>query len=101
MMLLIGGWLSDLDQGFEVVQYITLRAIFSALTAMVICLLVGPTLIKKLSAAKIGQSIRDDGPQSHLVKAGTPTMGGAMIIVAVALSTLLSCRRSWWLQGSG
>jgi phospho-N-acetylmuramoyl-pentapeptide-transferase len=99
MMLLIGGWLSDLDQGFEVVQYITLRAIFSALTAMVICLLVGPTLIKKLSAAKIGQSIRDDGPQSHLVKAGTPTMGGAMIIVAVALSTLmwsdLTVRQVW------
>lgn len=98
-MLLIGNWLSDLDQGFEVVQYITLRAIFSALTAMVICLVVGPTLIRRLSAAKIGQSVRDDGPQTHLIKAGTPTMGGAMIIVAVALSTLLwsdlSTRQVW------
>lgn len=89
MMLLIGDWLTDLDPGFGVVQYITLRAIFSALTALVICLLLGPTLIKWLREAKIGQSIRSDGPQSHLVKAGTPTMGGAMIIVAVSLSTLL------------
>ncbi len=89
MMLLIGQWLRELDPGFGVLQYITLRAIFAALTALVICLLVGPRLIRWLTAAKIGQSVRDDGPQSHLVKAGTPTMGGAMIIVAVSLSTLL------------
>ncbi|NND90370.1 MAG: phospho-N-acetylmuramoyl-pentapeptide-transferase [Granulosicoccus sp.] len=89
MMLLIGQWLAVLDPGFEVVQYITLRAIFAALTSLVICLLVGPSLIRWLTAAKIGQSVRDDGPQSHMVKAGTPTMGGAMIIVAVTLSTLL------------
>ncbi len=99
MMLLIGSWLTGLDQGFEVVQYITLRAIFSALTALLVCLLVGPTLIRRLTAAKIGQSVRDDGPESHLVKAGTPTMGGAMIIVAVAFSTLLwsdlSVRQVW------
>ena len=99
MMLLIGNSLADFNRGFEVVQYITLRAIFSALTALVVCLLVGPTLIRRLSAAKIGQSVRDDGPESHLVKAGTPTMGGAMIIVAVALSTLLwsdlSVRQVW------
>jgi len=89
MMLLLGDWLSIIDPGFEVVQYITVRAIFAALTALVVCLLVGPKLIKWLTTAKIGQSVRSDGPQTHLVKAGTPTMGGAMIIVAVALSTLL------------
>ncbi|ASJ75890.1 phospho-N-acetylmuramoyl-pentapeptide-transferase [Granulosicoccus antarcticus] len=89
MMLLIGEWLSALDPGFDVIQYITLRAVFSALTALVICLLVGPGLIRWLAAAKIGQSVRSDGPQTHLIKAGTPTMGGAMIIMAVTLSTLL------------
>ena len=98
-MLLLGDWLSSLDRGFDVVRYITLRAIFSSLTSLVICLLVGPRLIRWLIAAKIGQSVRDDGPRSHLVKAGTPTMGGAMIIVAVALSTLLwsdlSVRQVW------
>ena len=88
-MLIIGNWLASLDTGFDVVQYITLRAIFSALTALVICLLFGPRLIRWLTKAKIGQSVRSDGPQTHLVKAGTPTMGGAMILLAVALSTLL------------
>jgi len=89
MILLVVDWLSALNEGFDVLRYITLRAIFSALTALVICLLVGPWLIRWLTAARIGQSVRDDGPQTHLVKAGTPTMGGAMIIVAVTLSTLL------------
>lgn len=89
MILLLVNWLAELDPGFDVVRYITLRAIFAALTALLICLLVGPRLISWLTAAKIGQSVRTDGPQSHLVKQGTPTMGGAMIIVAVALSTLL------------
>ena len=89
MMLLIGEWLSMIDTGFDVLRYITVRAIFSALTALVVCLLYGPRLIRWLTAAKIGQSVRSDGPQSHLVKAGTPTMGGAMIIVAVSLSTVL------------
>ena len=89
MMLLLGQWLAPLDPGFGVVQYITLRAIFAALTALIICLLFGPRLIRWLTAAKIGQSVREDGPQTHLIKAGTPTMGGAMIIVAVSLSTLL------------
>ena len=64
MMLLIGQWLSALDPGFGVLQYITLRAIFAALTALVICLVVGPYLIRWLSAAKIGQSVRNDGPQT-------------------------------------
>lgn len=89
MMLIVSDWLSSLDQGFGVVRYITLRSIFSALTSLLICLIYGPILIRWLTSAKIGQSVRDDGPQSHLSKAGTPTMGGAMIIVAVVLSTLL------------
>ncbi len=89
MMLLFAEWLASIDASFFVVRYITLRAIFSALTALIICLVVGPFLIRWLVNAKVGQSVRDDGPESHLVKAGTPTMGGAMIIVAVALSTLL------------
>lgn len=89
MMLLIGDYLSVIDPGFDVVRYITLRAIFSALTAFIICLLVGPSLIRWLTASNIGQSVRDDGPQTHLVKQGTPTMGGAMILVAVIFSTLL------------
>lgn len=89
MMLLIGEWLAVIDPGFGIVQYITVRAIFAALTALVICLVFGKRLIRWLTDAKIGQSVRSDGPQSHLIKAGTPTMGGAMIIVAVAVSTLL------------
>jgi len=89
MMLLMAQWLSVIDQGFGVVRYITLRSIFAAITAMLICLMYGPLLINWLTKAKIGQSIRSDGPESHLDKAGTPTMGGAMIIVAVTLSTLL------------
>lgn len=89
MMLLIAQWLSVIDEGFGVVRYITLRTIFAAITALIICLLYGPLLIAWLKRARIGQSIRDDGPQTHLDKAGTPTMGGAMIIVAVTLSTLL------------
>ncbi len=100
MMLLLGSMLSQLDTSFGAVQYITLRAIFSAITAMIICLLVGPRLIRWLTAAKIGQSVRDDGPESHLSKAGTPTMGGAMIVVAVTVSTLLwadlTVRQVWF-----
>lgn len=100
MMLLLGSLLSQLDTSFGAVQYITLRAIFSAITAMIICLLVGPRLIRWLTAAKIGQSVRDDGPESHLSKAGTPTMGGAMIVVAVTVSTLLwadlTVRQVWF-----
>jgi len=100
MMLLLGDWLVSLDAGFGAIQYITLRAIFSALTALIVCLVFGPLLIRWLTAANIGQSVRDDGPESHFSKAGTPTMGGAMIVVAVALSTLLwsdlSVRQVWF-----
>ena len=89
MMLLLADWLSSVNDGVLVVRYITLRVILSALSALLICLLFGPMLIRKLSEARIGQSVRDDGPQTHFSKAGTPTMGGAMIILAVGVSTLL------------
>ena len=86
-------WLSDyliqFDNSFSVLQYITVRGIFSVLTALGISLLIGPTMIRRLNYHQIGQVVRDDGPQSHLSKAGTPTMGGALILVSIALSTLL------------
>ena len=83
------GWFADLMGAFSVFQYLTLRGILGVLTALVISLLVGPYMIRKLGQYQIGQSVRDDGPKSHLSKAGTPTMGGALILVAVATSTLL------------
>ncbi len=89
MFLTLAEYLQQFDSGFAVFQYITLRAILGAITALVLSLLIGPTMIRKLSSYKIGQHIRDDGPQSHLSKAGTPTMGGAMILVAIAITTLL------------
>ncbi len=89
MFLTLAGYLQQFDSGFAVFQYITLRAILGTITALVLSLVIGPTMIRKLSSYKIGQQIRDDGPQSHLSKAGTPTMGGALILVAIAISTLL------------
>ncbi|MFV9614395.1 MAG: phospho-N-acetylmuramoyl-pentapeptide-transferase [Gammaproteobacteria bacterium] len=89
MFLTLAEYLQQFNSGFAVFQYITLRAILGTITALVLSLLIGPTMIRKLSSYKIGQHIRDDGPQSHLSKAGTPTMGGAMILVAIAISTLL------------
>lgn len=89
MMILLADWLMQFDEGFNVIRYITLRAIFAALTSLIACLLFGPVMIRWLVSASIGQSVRSDGPSSHLSKAGTPTMGGAMILVAVAISVLL------------
>jgi phospho-N-acetylmuramoyl-pentapeptide-transferase len=89
MLLLLADWLDQYLGAFRVFQYLTLRAILGVLTALLIALLVGPAMIRRLSRYNIGQSIRDDGPQSHFSKAGTPTMGGALILVAVAVSTLL------------
>ena len=74
---------------FNVFGYLTLRAVLAVLTALAISFWVGPRMIRKLTVMKFGQAVRDDGPQSHLVKAGTPTMGGALILTAVAVSTLL------------
>jgi phospho-N-acetylmuramoyl-pentapeptide-transferase len=81
--------LAQFDSGFGVFRYITLRTIMAVLTALLISFLVGPLMIRRLSQFKIGQTVRDDGPESHLTKSGTPTMGGALILVAVAISTLL------------
>ncbi len=78
-----------LDGSFRVFQYLTLRAILGALTALAISFAVGPVMIRKLTQNKIGQNIRDCGPEGHLIKAGTPTMGGALILVAISFSTLM------------
>ncbi len=89
MLLTLAHYLQHYESGFAVFQYITLRAILGAITALVLSLMVGPLVIRKLSSYKIGQQVRDDGPQSHLSKAGTPTMGGALILVSITISTLL------------
>lgn len=89
MLLELFGFLERFYSGFSVFQYITLRTILSVLTALGIALIIGPGMIRRLTAAKIGQPIRSDGPQSHQVKSGTPTMGGTLILVAIAVSTLL------------
>jgi phospho-N-acetylmuramoyl-pentapeptide-transferase len=89
MLLLLVDFLSNLDSGFRVLHYLTFRAILGVLTALAISFLIGPIMIKKLTRNKIGQSVREDGPQSHFSKSGTPTMGGAMILFSVAISTLL------------
>src|SRR3954447_10724492 len=89
MLLELAQWLAKDIRGFNVFSYITLRTVLAALTALVISFIVGPTMIRKLTAYKIGQSVRDDGPQTHLIKAGTPTMGGALILVSIAITTLL------------
>ena len=99
MLLWLAELLSHQYRGFHVFQYLTLRAVLGVLTALVISLLVGPRMIRRLSRHQIGQTVRDDGPQTHLAKAGTPTMGGALILVAIAATTLLWAdlgnRRVW------
>jgi len=89
MLLELALWLGKDIRAFNVFGYITLRAVLACLTALLISFIVGPLVIRKLAAYKIGQAVRDDGPQTHLIKAGTPTMGGALILVAVAITTLL------------
>jgi phospho-N-acetylmuramoyl-pentapeptide-transferase len=89
MLFFLTEYLTTFHSGFNVFQYLTFRGILGVLTALVISLLVGPVLIRRLSFHQIGQCVRDDGPQSHLSKAGTPTMGGSMILVAIAVATLL------------
>ena len=103
MFLTLAEYLQQYESGFSVFQYITLRAIFGTITALVLSLVIGPSMIRRLSSYNIGQQIRDDGPQSHLSKAGTPTMGGALILVAIAISTLLwadlSSEKIWVVMG--
>ncbi|MCP4367949.1 MAG: phospho-N-acetylmuramoyl-pentapeptide-transferase, partial [Deltaproteobacteria bacterium] len=74
---------------FNVFRYITFRAIYASLTAFLICFLLGPWVIRKLSEMQVGQYIQKDGPEAHHKKEGTPTMGGALIISSIVLSTLL------------
>ncbi|MEI6313510.1 MAG: phospho-N-acetylmuramoyl-pentapeptide-transferase [Syntrophus sp. (in: bacteria)] len=81
---------------FNVFRYITFRTIYAAITALVICFILGPWLIRKLQELQIGQSIREDGPDSHLVKQGTPTMGGLLIIFSVVISTLMWANLTVW-----
>ena len=89
MLLWLADYLQQYYSVFNVFQYLTFRGILGVLTALVIAFIVGPYLIERLSYHQIGQSVRDDGPKSHLSKAGTPTMGGALILVAIVVSTLL------------
>ncbi|MFO1396238.1 MAG: phospho-N-acetylmuramoyl-pentapeptide-transferase [Burkholderiales bacterium] len=89
MLMLAAEWMEQYVRAFNVFGYITLRAVLATMTALVISFLVGPRMIAWLTRMKIGQSVRDDGPQTHLAKAGTPTMGGALILVCIVVTTLL------------
>ncbi|HWU74965.1 MAG TPA: phospho-N-acetylmuramoyl-pentapeptide-transferase [Rhodanobacter sp.] len=89
MLLELADWMARHFTAMHLFQYITFRTIMAALTALAMSLLCGPWLINRLSALKAGQVVRSDGPQTHLVKAGTPTMGGVMILLSVTVATLL------------
>lgn len=89
MLLYLTEYLTQFESAFNVFNYLTMRAILGALTALVICFAVGPRMIAKLSYHQVGQTVRANGPESHLPKAGTPTMGGALILTAITISTLL------------
>ncbi|MGR2737647.1 phospho-N-acetylmuramoyl-pentapeptide-transferase [Billgrantia sp. Q4P2] len=89
MLLFLANFLAQYQSAFNVFNYLTLRMILGTMTALLLCLWLGPWMIRRLVERQIGQAVRDDGPQSHLSKAGTPTMGGAMILMAIAVSTLL------------
>ncbi|NII09902.1 phospho-N-acetylmuramoyl-pentapeptide-transferase [Oleiagrimonas sp. C23AA] len=89
MLLELANWLSTYFSALHLFQYITFRTIMAALTSLAVSLLLGPAVIRKLAALKAGQVVRSDGPQTHLSKAGTPTMGGAMILAAITVTTLL------------
>ena len=89
MLLELAQWLSQDIRAFTVFNYITLRAVLAGVTALLIGLFAGPAMIRYLIALKVGQAVRTDGPQTHLVKQGTPTMGGALILLSIAISTVL------------
>ncbi len=89
MLYWLTQYLTAAYSGFNVFRYQTLRAILAAVTALAFSLIAGPAMIAKLSRYQIGQVVRDDGPKSHLPKAGTPTMGGALILAAILVATLL------------
>src|ERR1700761_8028335 len=89
MLLELAEWMARPFTSLHLFQYITFRAIMAALTALSVSLLLGPALIRKLAALKAGQVVRSDGPQTHLSKAGTPTMGRRLILFAIGIATLL------------
>ncbi len=89
MLLALANYLAQFESGFNVFSYLTMRAILSALTALILSFVIGPKMIARLSQNQVGQPVRDDGPASHLPKAGTPTMGGALILTAIVVSTVL------------
>jgi phospho-N-acetylmuramoyl-pentapeptide-transferase len=89
MLLYLTNYLAQFESGFNVFNYLTMRAILGALTALVICFIIGPRMIKRLSVNQRGQPVREEGPETHLLKAGTPTMGGALILTAISVSTVL------------
>ena len=88
MLLWLTEYLAQFESGFNVFQYLTLRTILGVLTSLFISFILGPYLIRHLTSKQIGQSVRDDGPQTHLDKTGTPTMGGSLILLSIAISTL-------------
>jgi len=88
MLLALFDWLSEYFSVFNVFQYSTFRTILAVLTALGIALLMGPRMIRMLTNLKMGQPIRDDGPETHLAKEGTPTMGGALILLGISVATL-------------
>jgi phospho-N-acetylmuramoyl-pentapeptide-transferase len=90
MLYELFGWIADNHiRSFAVFEYITLRAVLACATSLLIGLVAGPFVIRHLTALKIGQAVRSYGPQTHLVKTGTPTMGGALILISIGMSTLL------------
>jgi phospho-N-acetylmuramoyl-pentapeptide-transferase len=89
VLLYLTEYLARYYSGFHVFQYLTLRGILAAMTALAFALFIGPAMIALLARYQIGQRVRSDGPQSHLQKSGTPTMGGGLILVAMGLGTLL------------
>ncbi|MEJ2416927.1 MAG: phospho-N-acetylmuramoyl-pentapeptide-transferase, partial [Exilibacterium sp.] len=89
MLLWLAEFLQQYVSAFAVFQYLTLRGILGVMTALGLSLLLGPWMIRRLNILQIGQSVRDDGPQSHLSKSGTPTMGGTLILAAIFVSSLL------------
>lgn len=89
MLVWLGEFLQQYYSGFNVISYITVRAILALLTALLVSLWIGPKVIRRLQVLKFGQEVRNDGPESHFSKRGTPTMGGIMILFAITVSTLL------------
>lgn len=89
MLVWLGEFLQQYYSGFNVISYITVRAILALLTALLVSLWVGPKVIRRLQVLKFGQEVRNDGPESHFSKRGTPTMGGIMILFAITVSTFL------------